>query len=385
MIVTIEPGEPRCPPALAGIRVLEMAHVLSGPLCAMLLADLGAEVVKVESADRPDSMRTAGATLDGESVAFRSVNRNKRGMRLDLRDDDDRAAFADLVAGADVLVENFRPGVMERLGFGYEACRALNPGLVYASISGFGATGPIREQGGYDVVAQAMSGIMSVTGDAEGPPEKAGVPVTDVGAALYAALGIMAALRARDRCGHGQHVDCALLDVGISYGVWEAAEVWATGEPPARFGTDHRALAPYRRLGTRDGYFVIAANSDELFAAAAAALGHPEWSRDPRFATNRVRLENRAELARTIESVTRGLPGAEVVRRLVAAGVPAGEVLDHRDALSHEQAVARGMVPSLAGAPVLGSPLRLSHTPVTYRSPAPPLGGAAAHESEAEG
>ncbi|SCG77925.1 CaiB/BaiF CoA transferase family protein [Micromonospora inositola] len=366
---------------LTGIRVLEFAHVVSAPLCGMLLADLGADVVKVESPHRPDMLRGSGARgPDGDSMAFRTVNRNKRAVSLDLADEASTQMRDDLIRSADVLLENYSPGVPVRLGIDYERVRDINPRLVYASISGFGDEGPLRELGGYDFVAQAMSGLMSVTGPSRGVPYKIGVPVSDIASALYLTIGVLAALRARDECGHGQRVSCSLLAAGVSLGVWEASHLWATGEVPGRLGNAHRALAPYEAVRASDGWFVIAANTDAMFRRAATAFGREEWLDDPRFATNATRLAHRDALSRELRSAASAGPADLWVRLLREAGVPAGELLDVAQALDHPQVTANGMVAHVTdertgrSTKVLGNPLRLSHTPVSYRRSAPGVG-----------
>lgn len=366
---------------LAGLRVLELAHVLSGPYCGMMLADLGADVIKIESPNRPDMMRASGAHVPGEtdSLAFKTVNRSKRSLALDLTDSNDRAAFDNLVATADVLVQNYAPGAAERLGAGYSRTSAMNPRLIYVSISGFGAHGPLGGLGGYDLIAQAMSGLMSVTGEPDGEPMKAGVPITDITCALYATTGVLAALRSRDTCGHGQAVDCSLFDTGVAFSVWESAEYWASGIPPTRVGNAHQALSPYQPLRARDGWFAIGANNDDLFRRATSALGIPELAQDSRFLTNPDRLGNRIELAEALELVTALCDRSDVVRRLREVGVPCGEILDVGEALEHPHTQERRMVryPSDTSGPsshpVLGNPIHLSHTPIPDPAPAPLL------------
>lgn len=367
---------------LRGVRVLELGHVVSGPLCGMLLADLGADVVKVESRHRPDMLRGSGEGGEPgqDSVAFRSVNRNKRALTLDLADPASAQRRDDLVRSADVLLENFRPGVARRLGVDYERVATLNARLVYASITGFGDDGPLSDLGGYDLVAQAMSGLMSVTGSSRGMPYKSGAPVTDIASALYLTIAVLAALRSRDICGHGQRVSCSLLAAGVSLGIWEASHLWATGDVPGRLGNRHRALAPYEAVRASDGWFVIAANTDAMFRQAARVFGGGDWPDDPRFSTNARRLANREALSRLITAAAAGGTVNQWVTRLRCAGVPSGELLDVGQALDHPQTLANGMVVQTddergrQSAPMLGNPMRLSHTPVTYRTPAPGLG-----------
>ncbi|MFQ5427018.1 MAG: CaiB/BaiF CoA transferase family protein, partial [Gaiellales bacterium] len=258
-------------PALTGLRVIDASQVMAGPYCAMLLADQGADVVKVEPPGVGDATRRSLGEIQpwGESAAFLAVNRNKRSIVLDLKRPEGLAVFDRLVDSADVMIESYRPGTAGRLGVGYERLAARSPRLVYASISGFGSTGPYAERGGYDIILQGMTGIMSVTGTPDGEPAKAGVPLTDIGAGTLAAFGIMVALAARERTGRGQLVDTSLFEAGLAYGAWEATELWASGRTPGRLGTAHRMSAPYQAVRAGDGYITIGAFTDRLFAAAA--------------------------------------------------------------------------------------------------------------------
>jgi formyl-CoA transferase len=307
------------------------------------------------------------------------VNRNKRSVTLDLKTDQGREIFLKLADTADVVVENFRPGTTKRLGIDYETLRDRNPRIVYVSISGFGATGPYSSRGGYDIIAQAMSGIMSVTGEPGQAPAKAGVPLTDVGAGLFGAFGALAALLIREQTGRGQLVDTSLFEAGLSFGVWEATEFWATGELPGPLGSAHRMAAPYQAIRTADGYITIGANTDGLWRATAEALGHPEWTADRHFGTGRARVEHRNELATTIETATSRRPTAECLRVLLEAGVPAGPVYDYGQAFADAQTQARGMVVEAddgqgGTVKMIGSPVKLSETPSTLRLLPPHLG-----------
>jgi formyl-CoA transferase len=365
---------------LSGIRVVDLSHVLSGPICTMLLGDLGAEVIKIERPGSPDVLRSTGARHPDlpDSFAFESLNRNKRSIALDLRSAAHVEVLTRLVARSDVVVENFRPGVATALGLGYTRCEEVRPGIIYGSISGFGQTGPLATRGGYDLIAQAMSGIMSVTGDPDGPPHKVGVPIGDVAAGLYLAIGILAALRYRDVTGLGQHVETSLLDAATSFAVWEAAEVWATGRIPQRHGNAHRGFAPYETLPAADGWFAIAANTEELFRRAAAVFGITEIvAADPRFATNGDRVANREPLATLMAQRSRTAPMDHWVALLDAEGVPAGPVLDVAAALSLPQLSAREMTVHPPGTDprlrILGNPVKMSIAPPAVRSAAPRL------------
>jgi len=362
-------------PALDGYRVLDMTQVLAGPYCTMTLADMGADVIKVEGPDR--TARRMGFAMKGEDgAAFLALNRNKRSFTVDLKDDDGRQALLDLVATADVFVENYRPGVTTRLGIDFAALSAINPRLVYASISGFGQTGPYAQRPGYDIIAQGMSGIMSVTGAAGGPPMKAGLPLTDLAAGLIAANAVLTALLARERTGTGQHVDTSLFDAALSMSVWESAQVWATGEIPGPLGSAHRGSAPYQALRAADGYLIVAANKPHFWRNLCAVLGRPELEDDPRFATNADRLARLDELVPELEAALAGRTVADWVDTLLAANVPAGPIQDYGQSLADPHTIARGMVQELDH-PVegtlrsLGIPAKLSATPGELRFAAP--------------
>ena len=368
------------PSALERVRVIDASQVMAGPYCALLLADLGCDVIKVEPLEGDATRHSLGDVQPwGESAAFLAVNRNKRSIALDLKAPRGLEAFRRLAATVDVLVESYRPGTAARLGIDYESLRAVNPRLVHASISGFGATGPYADRGGYDIITQGMSGIMSVTGDPDGPPLKAGVPVTDIGAGMLCAFGILAALLARQRTGEGQHVDTSLFEAGLVYGAWEATELWSTGRLPGRLGSAHRLSAPYQAVRASDGYFTIGAFTDKLWRAGAGAFGHPEWASDGRFASGPDRLANRLELLELIEGVTIEAPVSVWLERLLAAGVPAGPVSDYASALEDPQTAAREMVveadhPQAGRTKMLGIPVKLSGTPGAVRRPPPTLG-----------
>jgi crotonobetainyl-CoA:carnitine CoA-transferase CaiB-like acyl-CoA transferase len=360
---------------LDDLRVLDMTQVLAGPYCTMTLADMGADVIKVEGSDR--SARSMGFPMQGEDgAAFVALNRNKRSFTVDLKDRDGRQALLDLVATADVFVENYRPGVTRRLGIDHETLRAVNPRLVYASISGFGQTGPYAARPGYDIILQGMSGIMSVTGTPGGPPMKAGLPVTDLAAGLVCANAVLVAVLARARTGEGQYIDTSLFDAAISMSVWESAQVWTTGEVPGPLGSAHRGAAPYQALRVADGYLTVAVNKQHFWTNFCAVIGRDDLRDDERFATNHARLSNLGQLVPELEAALAGRTVAEWVDTLLAANVPAGPILDYDQSLSDPHTLARGMVQELEH-PVegalrsLGIPAKLSATPGSLRTAAP--------------
>ena len=364
--------------ALDGLVVLDLTTHLSGPFCGMQLADLGADVLKIES-PQGDSMRGAPPFVEGESAPFMLWNRNKRGARLDLKDDADLATFWDLVDGADVVLENFRPGVMKRLGIGWEALSARNPRLVLGSISGFGQTGPYAARGGFDLIIQAMSGLMSVTGPKDGPPYRIPLAISDVGAGLYLTIGILAALQARQKTGLGQWVETSLLEATVSLGVYEAANYFANGKRPEKLGQAHRGSAPYQVFQTSDGWLTIGAAQQNFFRKLCALVGQPALADDPRFKSNAERVKNNGLIVDILQ--------AEIVKRstdawmvaLEAEGIPAGPVLHHDEVFADPQILARGMVAEVTHAKAgrqktLGVPLKLSATPGSVRRAAPTLG-----------
>jgi crotonobetainyl-CoA:carnitine CoA-transferase CaiB-like acyl-CoA transferase len=365
--------------ALEGIRVVDLTQVMAGPFCSMLLADMGADVVKVEP---PDGEHMRGGELElvpGVSASFLAVNRNKRGVTLDLKQREGVAILKQLAATADVLVENYRPGVARRLGVDYDTLREIQPRLIYCSISGFGQTGPYAERGGYDLIAQGMSGIMGATGTEGGPPVKVGVPVADLGAGLFGVFGILCALRARRLTGRGQHVDTSLFEAGLALSVWEAAEYWFTGQAPRPLGTAHRLSAPYQAFRASDGYFTVGASNDKLWPRFATLLGLDHLIADARFGTVAARLANRAELEQLIEAVTEREPRDHWLARCETEGIPAGPILTVPEALADPHVRAREMVqeiehPQAGRVKTLGNPVKLGATPATLRQAAPLLG-----------
>jgi CoA:oxalate CoA-transferase len=348
--------------------VVDFSRVLAGPFATMMLADLGARVIKVEKPGTGDDSRTYGPFLDDRSLYFARVNRGKESIALSLKDPADLRVARELVARADVVVENFRPGVMARLGLGPQECLALNADLVYCSISGFGHTGPWSSRPAYDAVVQGMSGIMAITGSAEGPPVKPGSPVADLSAGLYAFGGICAALRA----GVGTHLDVAMYDATVSL-LEGAALAWlATGNEPGRIGNAHFAIAPFDTYACADREITICAANDLLFGALVSALGLPALLSDPRFATNALRHGARDVLKTEMERVLRTKAADQWLESLAAAGVPCGPISDVAEAVSSPQSKARNMVVEAGGLPVPGQPIKLSAWPDPAQRPAAP-------------
>jgi crotonobetainyl-CoA:carnitine CoA-transferase CaiB-like acyl-CoA transferase len=369
------------PLALEHLTVIDLTQVMAGPFCCQLLGDLGADVIKVEPVGRGDATREAtGHRLpQGESAAFLAVNRNKRSIALDLRSEAGLAAFRRLVPSADIVIESFRPGVAARLGVDYPAVREINDRVVYASISGFGQSGPYSGRPGYDLIAQAMSGVMSVTGDAGGPPVKCGIPVADLAAGLMCTVGILSACLSRTITGRGQAVDTSLYDAALALSVWETAELWATGQAPGRLGSAHRVNAPYQAFPTRDGHLTIGANNDRLWERLCGALGRPDLLADQRFATNADRTRNRAALAEELGRALKERDTEDWVGLLLDAGVPAGPIRDYEQSCADPHTLAREMVVELEH-PIegrirsLGIPVKLSETAGEIRRPPPRLG-----------
>ncbi len=366
------------PGPLDGLVVVDLTRVLSGPYCTMQLADMGARVIKVEQPGRGDDTRAWGPPFIGaESAYFLSINRNKESLTLDLKSG--RAVLERLLDRADVLVENFRPGTMERLGLGYAAVAARWPRLVYCSISGFGQTGPRRDQPGYDAVVQAEGGLMSITGEADGPAFRLGVAIADIVSGMFAAQGIALALLARARTGRGQHVDIGMLDSTAALLTYQAAIYFATGQPPTRMGNRHPTIVPYETFEASDGEFVLAVGSEGLWRRFCELLDAPGVAEDPRFATNRDRVSHYEILRPLLAERIRQRSRAEWIERLMAAGVPCGSVRDVSEVLRDPQMTAREMIAAvehaaLGSVQVLGVPIKLSETPGTVRTAPPTLG-----------
>jgi formyl-CoA transferase len=364
--------------ALEGLRVLDATQVMAGPFCTMQLCDLGADVIKVEPPGGDATRRMAGA-VGTDSPAFAAVNRGKRSVVLDLKTPFGQDAFRRLAGRADILVENYRPGVMRGLGLDYDALSRINPSLIYASISGYGQTGPYAAKGGFDLVAQGVSGIMSVTGEPGRPPVKVGVPLTDLGAGLFALSAILAALHFRTRTGRGQHIDTSLVEAGVAFSVWESAEYFSGAGVPRPMGTAHRMSAPYQAIRCADGYLIVAAANDRLFHRLCDLLGHPEWAADPDYADDTRRVRNREALAGLIEAVMLREPRSHWVALFEANSLPCGPINDYEQVFADPHVLAREMVvevdhPTLGRVRTLGSPLKMSGTPPVVGRRAPLLG-----------
>ena len=329
--------------SLEGLRVLDVTQVMAGPYCAMMLADLGASVIKVEPPGGDSTRQMPGAS-GSDSPSFNAVNRGKRSIVLNLKTAEAREVFARLAQSSDIVIENYRPGVMTSLGLDYRALSGANPRLIYASISGYGQTGPERGKGGFDLIAQGVSGIMSVTGEAGGSPVKAGIPVTDLGASLFALIGILAALQHRHRTGAGQQIDTSLVDAGVALSVWEATEYFSGVGVPAALGSAHRMNAPYQAFRCSDGYITIGAANERLFRRLAPVLGHAEWAEDDAFADNARRVRNRETLANRIEAITVTRPRAHWLSLFEANDIPCGPINDYAQVFADPQVLAREMV-----------------------------------------
>jgi formyl-CoA transferase/CoA:oxalate CoA-transferase len=366
--------------ALRGVRVLDLTRILSGPFSTMILADLGADVVKIEDTVHGDDTRQWGPPFHGDDAAYyHSVNRNKRSLAVDLKTEEGRGLVRRLAISADVLVENFRPGTAARLGLGYDELREVNPRLVYGSVSGYGHTGPMSRDAGYDAIAQAMSGAMSVTGEADGEPVRFGTSAADLAAGMWVTIGILAALVSREQTGRGQHVDIALLDGLTSWLTYVAQNHFASGETPGRFGSAHPNIVPYQGFSTGDGDLMVAVGNDALWRRFTAVVGLDHLVDDERFATNPARVRNRQELLPLIEQALAARSAAEWTSLLTGAGVPVGPILTVPETVSHPQVLARDMVVELPHTTegtvrTLGSPLKLSETPATLRHASPTHG-----------
>jgi crotonobetainyl-CoA:carnitine CoA-transferase CaiB-like acyl-CoA transferase len=363
--------------ALEGIRVVDLSRVLAGPFCAMLLSDLGADVIKVEDTGTGDESRTWPPHKDGESAAYLVINRNKRDMTLDLKQPEGVEILKTLVAGADVLVENFRTGTMESFGLGYDTLSALNPRLIYCSISAFGRTGPRAEGAGYEALMQAFSGIMSITGEPGGPPVRCGISFLDLTTGIFCAFGILGALVHRQRTGRGQRVDASLLETAVGLLSYHAEGYLLTGAVPKALGSSHPSVVPYRNFRCRDGQWVfIAAANDRLWQRLAPALGLAALVSDPRFVSNPERVKNRQPLEAALEQAIAAHDREDLLKMLEAAGVPATPVNTVDQVMTDPQTVARGIIervlhPRLGEIPVVGTPVKFSAMRAGVRTPAP--------------
>ncbi len=365
---------------LSDILVLDLSRVLAGPYCTMLLADYGADVIKVEEPGSGDGTRGWGPPWVGEESAyFLAANRNKRSLTVDLKAPAGRQLVCDLAARADVVIENFKVGGAAKLGLDYATLAAINPRLVYCSITGYGQTGPYRERAGYDFIIQAQGGIMSITGPEEGEPYKVGVAIADITAGLFATTAILAALHERERSGRGQYIDVALLDAQVAWLANVAHNYLATGEPPARYGNAHPSIVPYETFATADGRIAVGIGTDGQYRKFCIAAGRPGLAEDERFRTNAGRVEQRAHLIPLLQAVFQTRPSDAWLELLAALGVPAGPINDVAAALEDPHVQARGMVQRVEHATegsiqVLGPVAKFSRTPATVRSAPPPLG-----------
>ncbi len=365
---------------LAGVRVIELAHIMAGPVCGLMLADMGADVIKVEKPEGDDTRRFLPPDIAGESAAFLMMNRGKRGVVLDLKSDEGRQAFLDLIAGADILVENHRKGTLDRLGLGYDVLEAANPALIHVEISGFGRTGPYADRGGFDLIAQGMSGLMSITGEGPGrPPVKVGAPVSDITAGILAAMGALAAYVERLKTGRGQRVDTSLFEAGITHTYWQSAIAFATDVAPGPMGSAHPLNAPYQAFRTADGWICVGAANQRNWERLLGLIDAPELGADPRFATNHDRMVHREALEAALNDIFVHRTTADWLAVMEAGGLPAGPVLDVRQMHEDPQTRAREMVvevdhPVAGRVQSLGAPVKFSRTPGGATRPAPRLG-----------
>ncbi len=371
---------------LEGLKVIELARILAGPWAGQTLADLGAEVIKVESPEGDDTRRWGPPFIEREgrreAAYYHACNRGKKSVIADFRTEEGRSLVRDLVRDADIVIENFKVGGLEKYGLDYKSLSAVNPRLIYCSITGFGQDGPYAHRAGYDYIIQGMSGLMSVTGAPEGQPQKVGVAVADIFTGVYATTAILAALHQRERTGHGQHIDMALLDVAVSIMANQAMNYLTTGEPPRRIGNAHQNLAPYQVFDCADGWIIIATGNDAQYRRLCHILGLPEMAEDPDFATNADRLRNRDALERRLTEKTRQRSKADLLAACEAEGVPAGPINDLGEVFADPQVKARGMALDLGGIPGLRSPFRFSDAELALGKPSPMLGE---HEAEIAG
>ncbi len=365
---------------LQGIRVIDFSQILAGPFCTMLLADMGADVVKVEKPNGGDDTRRYGPPfIEGESAAFLTLNRNKRSIVLDLKNEQGLGVVRRMLADADVMLHNFRPGVVERMGLGYDDVSALNPAIVYCAVSGFGATGPYSQRAGFDLVAQGMSGLMSINGFPDSPPAKVGVPMADLNTGMFCAYGILTAYINRLATGKGQHVDASLLESGMAYTLYESATYFATGEVAGPLGSAHRMIAPYQAFATRDGYINIGAANQNNWERMCRAVGRDDLLDDARFASNPERMVNIQSLTPIMEETFRTQTTAHWVETLERAGVPCGPIYNIEQVYADPHVQSRDMAvelqhPKAGGIRNIGVAVKLSDTPGSVRTPAPLLG-----------
>jgi len=366
---------------LAGLRVIELAHIMAGPVCGLMLADMGADVIKVEKVPGgDDSRRMVPPEINGESSAFMMMNRNKRSIAVDLKQKSGVEVVKRLLTGADVVIENYRQGTMERFGLGYETLREINPGLIYCELSGYGRTGPYSDKGGFDLIAQGMSGLMSITGEGVGrPPVKVGAPVTDITAGILGAMGVLAAYTSRLKTGVGQKVDTSLYEAGIIHTYWQSAICFATGRSPGPMGSAHPLNAPYQAYPTADGWITIGAANQGNWTRLLDVLERPDIGLDARFADNAGRMANLPELEHVLSQIFRQRKSSDWLIRLDQAGVPAGQVRSVGEMHADQQTQAREMVvetqhPIAGTVTTIGTPVKFSATPGGVKAPAPLYG-----------
>lgn len=365
---------------LVGMRVLDFSRALTGPYCTQMFGDMGAEVIKIEQPEVGDNSRAWGPPFEGgESSYYLSVNRNKRSMSINMRHPDAAQILIRLVASCDVLIENFVPGTLERMGFGYPECAVIRPDIIYCSISGFGQVGPDRTRAAYDQIAQGLGGLMSVTGEPDGAPMRVGIAIADLVAGMHAAYAVMVAALHRERTGEGQHIDTSLLASQLSIMTYQAARYFATGEAPKTSGNHHPTISPYGVYHAKDAWFNLAVGSDDLWRRFCTVLGHPEWTADERFRTNRLRSEHRTALNTLLEPIFIGYTVAELEALLSPVGIPIGAVRDLAAAFNDPQVAALDLVqtiqhPTAGAVKVVGPPYRFSKTPGSIRRYPPRLG-----------
>ncbi|MER2077914.1 CaiB/BaiF CoA transferase family protein [Psychrobacillus psychrotolerans] len=366
--------------ALNGMKVVDLSQVLAGPYCTMVLADMGAEVIKVEKFPNGDDTRSMGPYINEESYMYMMVNRNKRGICLNLKTDKGLEVLYKLIKEADVFIENYRPGVTKKLGIDYDTLKALNPALIYCSISGYGQTGPYKDKGGYDIMAQGLSGLIDMTGEKNGKPVKVGIAIHDIAAAQTAIQSILSAYIYRLKKGTGQYIDVSLVDSGLAWTVWEAAAYFGKGEVPQRNGTAHRVSAPYQGFKTQDGFILIGAGNQKLWEKFCLQVVHkPQWLTDESFLTNSIRATNASQLEMEIEKVLSKHPSSYWLDLLDTSGVPSGPIYSYDQTLNDEHILSREMIvdyehPVAGSMKTLGFPAKFSETPGQFRTPAPLLG-----------
>jgi crotonobetainyl-CoA:carnitine CoA-transferase CaiB-like acyl-CoA transferase len=365
---------------LEGVKVLDFTAIMAGPYCTLMLADMGADVIKIEAFPEGDGSRRFDPKVNGESYCFAVLNRNKKSVGLNLKDPRGKEIFLKLARDADIIMENYRPGVTRKLGIDYASIKAINPDIIYCSVSGFGQTGPYSQKGGFDIIAQGMSGIMTMTGEPGGRPAKVGIAMNDIAAGSTALYSILAAYIKRLKTGEGGYLDTSLLEAGLAWTYWEFGAFFGAGEIPIATGTRHRRSTPYQAYRTQDAYVTVGANNEKLWTAfCTQVLGRPEMMQDPRFRTLAARLKNIDDLQSEIEQVFAGQPTEHWVKKLDAAGVPGGPVFTYDQALNNEHSQSRRMVqeidhPKIGRMKILGNPVKSTTEIARSRTPAPWLG-----------